>query len=87
MKIPASIIEKYQLAQSDNHIGEAVIYNLQVFKSGLPGFEDVLFMECDFAGKPSKDITIFNKKTKRYLSATPDYLNAMAVVDILKFVI
>lgn len=87
MKIPESIIEKYQLTPSDNHIGEAVIHNLLVYKSALPGFKDVLFMECDFMGRPSKEITLFNKGAKRKITVTPEYLNAMAIVDILKFVV
>jgi hypothetical protein len=87
MKIPESIIEKYQLTPSSNHIGEAVIHDLQCFKSALSGFQDVLFMECDFMGRPSKDIIIFNKGSKRKIAVTPEYLNAMAIVDILKFVV
>lgn len=87
MKIPESIIEKYQLTPSNNHIGEAVIHNLQCFKSALSGFKDVLFMECDFMGNPSSYITLFNQARKRKIEVTPEYLNAMAIVDILKFVV
>lgn len=87
MKIPESIIKKYQLTATSNHVGEAVVHNLQVFKSGLPGFEGVWFMECDLTGKPSKYITLYNKKTTWYLSATPEYLNTMAIIDILKSVV
>lgn len=87
MKIPQSIIEKYQLTQSTNHIGEGIVHDLLCFKSELPGFKDVLFMECDLMGKPSKEITLYNKTMKRKISVTPEYLEAMKIVDILRFVV
>lgn len=87
MKIPDSIIEKYQLVPSGEQTGQSFIQNQLLYKSGLPGFEDIAFMECDLDGMPGKYITLFNKKVKRKIDATPEYLDAMAVVDILKFVV
>lgn len=87
MKIPESIIEKYQLTTSGEQVGESFMQNLLLYKSGLPGFENVVFMECDMMGKPTKYITLFNKNKKKEIAATPEYLNAMAIVDMLKFII
>lgn len=87
MKIPQSIIEKYNLTPSENHIGEAIYNNLQCYKSSIPEFKDVLFMECDLMGKPSQEITLYNKSMKRKISVTPEYLEAMKIGDILRFVV
>lgn len=66
--------------------GESFAQNLTLFKSGLPGFEDILFMECDFSGKPCKDITFYNKKAKRDGVLTPEFMINMEVDVILKCV-
>jgi hypothetical protein len=84
MKIPESIIEKYQLEPADSHIGQALYYNLQCFKSSLPGFEGILFMECDFHGKPSKYIQFYNKTAKRDGSLTPEFLEDSPIDRVLK---
>lgn len=86
MKIPESIIEKYQLTPSGVQTGESFMQNLILFKSGLPGFEDTLFMECDFAGKPCKDITFYNRSAQRDGVLTPEFMTNMEVDVILKVV-
>jgi hypothetical protein len=87
MKIPQSIIEKYKLTPSNEQVGQSFMQNLLLYKSGLPGCENVVFMECDMNGKPTKDITIFNKDRKRKISVTPEYLNAMKIGDVLRCVV
>jgi len=87
MKIPESIIEKYQLTPSGEQCGQSFMQNQLLYKSSLPGFDKVVFMECDRNGMPSKYIHFYNKANKREGSFTPEYLNAMAIIDILKFVV
>lgn len=87
MKMPQSIITKYQLTLSGEQVGISFMQNQLLYKSSLTGFEKVAFMECDLSGNPSNYITLYNKATKRYLSATPEYLNDMKIVDILKSVV
>jgi hypothetical protein len=87
MKIPESVIVKYQLTSSGAaHIGEAFMRNLSLFKSNLPGFESIAFMECDFAGKPSDYIHLYNKSNKRDANVTPEYLDDTAIDLVLQFV-
>jgi hypothetical protein len=86
MKIPESIIEKYQLTGSTAQVGEAFIHNLQLFESGLPGFERVIFMECDFMGRPSEYTHMYNKASKRDASVTLQYLSEMTPETVLKFI-
>lgn len=87
MKIPESIIEKYKLTPSGEQVGESFMQNLLLYKSGLPGFESVVFMECDLRGKPSEYVTLFNKGSKRKADVTSEFLNEVPADDILKFVI
>jgi hypothetical protein len=87
MKIPESIIEKYKLTPSGEQTGQSFMQNQLVYKSGLPGFDSVVFMECDLNGMPSNYIHFYNKASKRGGSFTHEYLNAMKIVDILKFVV
>lgn len=87
MKIPESIIEKYQLTPSGEQTGESFMQNLLLFKSGLPGFDNVVFMECDLDGMPSKYITLFNKGSKRKAVVSSEFLNDVPTDEILKFVI
>jgi hypothetical protein len=87
MKIPESIIEKYQLALSGEQTGESFMQNQLLFKSALPGFENIIFMECDFSGKPSAYITLFNKGSKRKADVTSEFLTDVPIDEILKFVI
>lgn len=84
MKIPESIISKYQLVPTGNHIGEAVMHNLEVFKSKLPGFEGILFMECDFNGRPCDYITLFNTRLKKPGKVTPEFLTDLTSDWVLK---
>lgn len=86
MKIPESIIAKYQLVPTDNHIGEAVIHNQMCFKSSLPGFAEILFMECDFMGKPSKYIHFYSKNAKREGTITPEFMEGAPTDVIFKMV-
>lgn len=86
MKIPESIIEKYKLTPINNHVGEAVIHNLMCFRSTLSGFEDILFMECDFMGKSCKDITFYNRAIRQDGIITPEFMNDMPVEIILQIV-
>lgn len=86
MKISRSIIEKYQLTPTNNHIGEAIIHNLLCFKSALPGFEDILFMECDFQGKPCKDICFYNRGAHRDGTITSEFMENTTVDAILKII-
>lgn len=86
MKIPESIISKYQLVPTSNHIGEAVMHNLEVFKSNMPGFEGVLFMECDFNGRPSSLIHFYNKTGKRDGTITPEFMEDASLEVIIKLV-
>lgn len=86
MKIPESLIDKYQLIPANNHIGEAVIHNLMCFKSSLPGFENILFMECDYMGKPSKYIHFHNRNARREGTFTLEFLEDVSPDALLKFV-
>lgn len=86
MKISESIIEKYKLTPSGKQVGESFIQNLEVFKSDLPGFEDILFMECDFTGKPCKDIAFYNKAAKRNGIVTPEFMDNAPIDVMLKSV-
>lgn len=86
MKIPESIIEKYQLIGSPAHIGLAILHDFKSFKSSLPGFESVVFLECDFEGKPCKDIKFYNKAANRDGTITPEFMNDMSVETILQIV-
>lgn len=87
MKIPESIIEKYQLTLSGEQTGESFIQNQLLYKSGLPGFEYIAFMECDLDGMPSKYVVLFNKETNRKANVTSEFLNVVPTDEILKFVI
>jgi hypothetical protein len=86
MKIPESIIEKYKLTGSTAQVGEAFIHDLSLFESSLPEFKDIMFMECDFMGRPSEYIHIYNKASKRDASVTPEYLIDMPLETVLKFI-
>lgn len=86
MKIPESIITKYKLEPSGEQCGESFMQNLILFKSGLPGFEGIRFMECDIMGKPCKDITFYNKPAKREGIITPEFMEEAPLDIILKLV-
>jgi len=86
MKIPELIIEKYQLMPEPAHIGEAVLYNLLQYKSKLPGFESVTFLECDFAGRPSEYIHYVNTAIKRDGRLTREFLNDAPIDKVLKII-
>jgi hypothetical protein len=86
MKIPESVIEKYQLIPSDHQIGESFMQNQLLFKSALAAFERVLFMECDFMGKPSAYINLFNADNKKSAAVTPEFLINAPVDTILDLV-
>jgi hypothetical protein len=86
MKIPESIIEKYKLTGSTAQVGEAFINNLMLFDSGLPGFEGVIFMECDLLGGRSDFVHIYNKHSKMEASATPDWLIDVLPDTVLRIV-
>ena len=86
MKIPQSIIDKYQLTPSGEQTGQSFMQNQLLYKSGLPGFDKVVFMECDRNGMPSKYIHFYNKATKKDGSFTPEYLNDRDIDAVLKFI-
>lgn len=86
MKIPKSIIEKYQLTPSGEQTGQSFMQNQLLFKSGLTGFEGVLFMECGFDGKPCKDITFYDKNKKRDGILTPEFMENMEPATVLQFI-
>lgn len=81
MKIPQSIIDKYQLEPSGEWNGRAVINDLITFKSGLPKFESILFMEGNLQGEPTPYINIL--MNRKYASITPELLEAMMVDEAL----
>ncbi len=87
MKIPESIIEKYQLAPSGEQTGQSFMQNQLLYKSGLPGFENIVIMECDLDGMPSKYIVLFNKYSRRKADVTPVFLYDVPVDEMIKFVI
>jgi hypothetical protein len=87
MKIPESIIEKYQLVPSGEQTGQSFMQNQLLYKSGLPGFENIVFMECDLNGMPSELIVLFNKHSQRKADVTPVFLYDVPVDEIIKFVI
>jgi hypothetical protein len=84
MKIPESIIEKFKLTPSNEQVGQSFIQNLFIYKSELPEFDGIYFMECDFTGSPSTYMHFFNKKMKRDGSITSDFLIDMPIETILK---
>jgi hypothetical protein len=86
MKIPESIIEKYQLTPSGEQTGQSFIQNQLLYKSGLPAFENIVFMECDFTGKPNDFINFYNKTTKRDGAITPEFMEDVPIEVILKAV-
>jgi hypothetical protein len=84
MKIPESIIEKYQLNPSHAQTGESFIYNQLLYKSSLPDYEQITIMECDLTGKPAKEICFYNKATKFWGAVTPEFLIDTPTQDALK---
>jgi hypothetical protein len=86
MTISDEIIEKFQLTDSYEQIGESFIQNLRVFKSGLEQLEDCRFMECDLQGKPSKYITIYNRHTKMEHGVTSEFIKDATVETIIQIV-
>lgn len=86
MKITESIIEKYQLTPSGEQTGQSFMQNQLIYRSDLPGFEKVVFMECDLDGMPSMYIHFYNKASNRDGSFTPEYLNDMTTDTVLKFI-
>jgi hypothetical protein len=87
MKMPESIIEKYQLTPSGEQTGESFMQNQLLFKSELLGFEKIIVMECDLDGMPSEYITLFNKESQRKADVTQEFLYGVLPDEILKFVI
>jgi hypothetical protein len=86
MKILESIKEKYQLTTSGQQIGESLMQNQLLFKSDIPGFERVLFMECDFTGRPHPYINLFNTGNKMCAAVTPEYLNEAPFDTVLNLI-
>jgi hypothetical protein len=86
MKIPESIIEKYQLTPSGEQTGESFIYNQLLYKSNIPELKLIIFMECDLSGKPAKEVCFYNKKTKFWGAITPQLLNVATLDHIIKIV-
>lgn len=81
MKMPESIIEKYQLVPSGEQVGESFMQNLLIYKSNTPGFEKTRFMECDLDGEPVKDIMFsVDGKAGRI---TPEFLESAPIDKIL----
>jgi hypothetical protein len=83
-KILDSVIEKYQLNGTTAQIGEAFIHNLRSFESRLPEFKEIMFMECDFDGKPCEFITLYKKTNRRYSCVSNEYLLDMSSYSVLK---
>jgi hypothetical protein len=86
MKIPESIIEKYNLTPSGEQIGESFMQNQLLFKSDLHVFSRVVFMECDFTGKPCPYINLFNKDSGLCAAVTSEYLNETPFDTVLNLV-
>lgn len=86
MKIPESIIEKYQLTPSGEQTGQSFMQNQLLYKSGLPWFENIVFMECDLTGRPNDFINFYNKTTNRDGAITPEFMEDVPIEIILKAV-
>jgi hypothetical protein len=84
MKIPVSIIEKYQLTPSGEQTGQSFMQNQLLYKSALPGFENIVIMECDLGGMPAKEICFLNKRTKSWGALTPEFMTNVPAEVVLK---
>jgi hypothetical protein len=86
MKIPESIIEKYQLVPSGEQTGESFMYNQLLYKSNISVLNQIIFMECDMSGKPAKEVCFYNKRTKFWGAITPQLLEVATLDHIIKIV-
>lgn len=87
MEIPQSIIEKFNLQETDEQIGQSIYNNLKVYKSTLPDLQHLRFAECDIHGNPANYISIMNMKEKKVIQLTPEFMGDIAVEAALKEVI
>lgn len=79
MKIPESIIEKYQLVPSGEHCGRSFMNNLIVFRSNHKLLQNYRVMECDLNGDQSPLVTILDRESSQKWETTIEF---MADVDV-----
>lgn len=84
MKIPESIIEKYQLTPSGEQCGKSFMNNLVVYRSGMPQFEGLRFMECDLNGNPQDYVTILKVGRGKAFDATAEFLGDIETAFLTK---
>jgi hypothetical protein len=84
MKLPESIIDKYQLRPTYEQVGRSFFNNLEIFISDHKLLLDNWrVMECDLNGEPSPYITFYDKGTKKHYQCTIEFIESMDVEQIL----
>lgn len=86
MKIPESIIERFDLRLSKIAAGRSVINDQRIFESGNIALYDILFMECDLNGDPSKYIIVLSQETKGIYECAPEYLEDLTVMQRINII-
>ncbi len=86
MKIPESIIDKFDLRVSKISTGCSVINKQRIFESGNIALYAILFMECDLNGGPSKYINVINQETKSVYECTPEFLEDLTVMQHINMI-
>lgn len=81
MTIPDTIIEKLQLRQTGEQIGDG---SHRIFRSDIAGF-DVTLMEGDFRGNPARDIVWINHAAKMRGTITAEFLQKQSIEVIKQF--
>lgn len=87
MKIPQSVINKFELSPSITQVGQSFINGQMIYDSNHRLMNDWLVMECDFNGEPTEYITLFEEGKGKWYQTTVEFLEETEVELVLATIV